>query len=58
MIMNHEVDDHTVHSGKDDDLVNMPIEKSVVGESVHPVEENLDGKIGLGQKESQEVNLA
>ena len=37
MIMNLEDDDLTVHSGKDADLVNMPIEKSVVSESVHPV---------------------
>ena len=44
MIMNLEDDDHNVHSGKDDDLVNMPIEKPVVGEPVHPVEENLDKK--------------
>ena len=27
------------------DLMNMPIEKPVMGESVHPIEKDLEGKI-------------
>ena len=34
----------------------MSIKKSVVGKSVRPVEENLDGKIG--SEEAQEVHIA
>ena len=39
-------DDDDNGDDDDDDLVNMSIKKSVVGESVHPIEEHLDGKIG------------